>query len=160
MIDLPLLGRHFTWCHANGTTMSRIDRVIISMEWMEVWGDCTLWVCPRDVSDHCPLVLKYANNDWGPKPFRFNNYWIDHKFFKKVVEDSWRAQEVSGWMAFVLQEKLRGLKFRLKDWSKIEFGSMESRSKKLVEDIQELDLRGETMGLDTQEVEIEVAPSR
>jgi hypothetical protein len=30
---LPLLGRRFTWYHANGVAMSRIDRGLISPEW-------------------------------------------------------------------------------------------------------------------------------
>jgi exonuclease III len=91
LVDLPLLGRSFTWYHANGVAMSSIDRGWGSLEWIEEWGDCWVWVCPRGVSDHCPLVLKYAENDWGPKSFRFNNYWLDHKDFKKVVEDCWRG---------------------------------------------------------------------
>ncbi|MCI66388.1 endonuclease/exonuclease/phosphatase family protein, partial [Trifolium medium] len=37
MVDLPLLGCHFTWFHANGRTMSRIDRVMVSEEWREAW---------------------------------------------------------------------------------------------------------------------------
>ncbi|MCH81208.1 endonuclease/exonuclease/phosphatase family protein, partial [Trifolium medium] len=36
MFDLPLLGRQFTWFHTNGRTMSRIDRALVSPEWMEV----------------------------------------------------------------------------------------------------------------------------
>ncbi|MCI23116.1 transposon TX1 putative protein, partial [Trifolium medium] len=150
--DLPLLGRRFTWYHANGVAMSRIDRILVSTEWLELWGACSVWVCPRDVSDHCPLVLKNANNDWGPKPFRFNNNWLEHKNFKTVVEECWRDLEVSGWMDFVLKEKLRGLKFRLKEWNKVEYGSLESRLIKLVEDIKELDVRGEILGLDNHEV--------
>ncbi|MCI72025.1 hypothetical protein A2U01_0093288, partial [Trifolium medium] len=54
-------------------------------------------------------------------------------------------------MAFVLQEKLRGLKVRLKDWSMVEFGSVDVRSKKLVDEIQVLDIRGETLGLANHE---------
>ncbi|MCH84550.1 reverse transcriptase, partial [Trifolium medium] len=133
LIDLSLLGRHFTWYHTNGVSMSRIDRFLVSSEWLELWGDCTLWVCPRDVSDHCPLVLKNVNNDWGPKPFRFNNNWLGHNLFNKVVEDWWRETEVTGWMGFVLKEKLRGLKTRLKEWNMVEFGSLESRMKKLTD---------------------------
>ena len=30
--DVELLGRKFTWFHANGITMSRINRVLISEE--------------------------------------------------------------------------------------------------------------------------------
>jgi hypothetical protein len=104
LVDLPLLARRFTWIHANGLSMSRIDRCLVSLEWLEVW------VLPRDVSDHCPIVLKHSNLDWGPKPFRFNNYWLAHKNFLEVVEEAWREIEVGGWMGFVLKEKLRGLK--------------------------------------------------
>jgi len=58
--DLNVLGRRFTWYHPNGRSMSRIDRVLISEDWSQMWGDNSLWVLSRDVSDHCPLVLKYG----------------------------------------------------------------------------------------------------
>ncbi|WJX49459.1 hypothetical protein P8452_35893 [Trifolium repens] len=152
LVDLPILGRRFTWYHANGLAMSRIDRGWVSSEWLDEWGDCAVWVCPRDVSDHCPLILKYADNEWGPKPFRFNNYWLEHKNFKKVVEDCWRGQEVSGWMAHVLKEKLKALKLCLKEWHREEFGSVDNRICNIVEDISVLDIRGEASGLNNEEV--------
>jgi hypothetical protein len=124
LIDLPLLGRKFTWHHSNGRSMSRLDIILLSEEWLNGWGVCSLWVLPRDISDHCPLLLKKNNFDWGPKPFRFNNSWIGHKDFKSLVEDTWRSQHVDGWMGFVLKEKLKNLKMRLKGWSKEEFGGV------------------------------------
>jgi hypothetical protein len=110
--DLNVLGRRFSWYHPNGRSMSRIDRVLISEEWSQIWGENSLWVLPRDVSDHCPLVLKNGGWDWGPKPFRFKNFWLEHRKFKGVVEEAWRNHNVSGWMSFVLKEKLKGLKGR------------------------------------------------
>ncbi|PNY16691.1 cysteine-rich receptor-like protein kinase [Trifolium pratense] len=69
LVDLPLLGHRFTWYHANGRAMSRIDRILVSSKWLEVWGNCSLWVGPRDVSDHCPLTLKIeAQNQIAPTP--------------------------------------------------------------------------------------------
>jgi len=53
-----------------------------------MWGDNSLWVLPRDVSDHCPLILKYGEWDWGPKLFRFNNFWLENSKFKGVVEEA------------------------------------------------------------------------
>ena len=38
---------------------------------------------------------------------------------------------MSGWMSFVLKEKLKGLKGRLKVWNKEEYGGMEERVEKL-----------------------------
>jgi hypothetical protein len=157
LIDLPLLGRRFTWFHSNGISMSRLDRCLVSLDWVEKWGVSSLWVLPREVSDHCPLVLKYASSEWGPKPFRFNNHWLAHPNFFKVVDEWWRGQEVVGWMGFVLKEKLRGLKFRLKEWNKVEFGGLEGRVENLIVDINDLDVRGEIAGLTSNEVTIRKA---
>ena len=150
--DLNVFGRRFTWYHPNGRSMSRIDKVLISEEWYQCWGDNYLWVLPRDVSDHCPLVLKKGGWDWGPKPFRFNNFWLENKDFKGVVDDAWRSQNVSGWMGFVLKEKLKGLKATLKEWNKVEYGGMEARVEKLVVETQGLDEKGEEGVLSEGEV--------
>jgi hypothetical protein len=114
LVDLPLLGRRFTWFHSSGRAMSRIDRVLISDEWASRWGSVTRWALPRDVSDHCPLILKYSRDDWGPKPFRFNNFLLDNKKLQEVVESFWVHHKVEGWMSFVLKEKLKLLKSTLR----------------------------------------------
>jgi hypothetical protein len=88
LVDMPLVGRTFTWFHPNGVTMSRLDRLLISSSWADVWGVPTVWVLSRDVADHCPIVLKYSNSDWGPKPFRFNNFWLQNSSFKSLVTNS------------------------------------------------------------------------
>ncbi|GAU24549.1 hypothetical protein TSUD_148900 [Trifolium subterraneum] len=154
LVDLPLVGRRFTWYHANGRAMSRIDRILISDEWALRWGNCDLWVLPRDVSDHCPLILKYNQDGWGPKPFRFNNFWLQNKKLKEVVESCWSNLRVEGWMGFVLKEKLKGLKSTLKEWHKKEYESLEARVEELMGEISELDKRGEEVGLSQHEVEI------
>ncbi|KAK2430145.1 hypothetical protein QL285_028516 [Trifolium repens] len=153
LVDLPLMGRRFTWFHANGRAMSRIDRMFISDEWAACWGEGVLWALPRDISDHCPLVLKYNHNDWGPKPFRFNNFWLEHKKCVELVEAFWRGHHVEGWMGFVLKEKLKLLKPVLRNWHKEEFGGMESRIEELTVEINDLDVRGELVGLSSSEVE-------
>jgi hypothetical protein len=40
--DLNILGPRFTWYHPNGRSMSRIDRMLISEEWTQVWGESAL----------------------------------------------------------------------------------------------------------------------
>ncbi|MCI07963.1 endonuclease/exonuclease/phosphatase family protein, partial [Trifolium medium] len=58
LVDLPVLVRKFTWFHPNGRTMSRIDRALVSEEWILSSGHPSLWILPRAVSDHCPLVMR------------------------------------------------------------------------------------------------------
>lgn len=151
--DLNVLGRRFSWYHPNGRSMSRIDRVLISEEWGLLWGDSSLWVLPRDVSDHCPLILQHGGWDWGPRPFRFNNFWLENRAFKGVVEEAWRDHPFNGWMSIVLKEKLKRLKFIIKEWHKGEYGDMETKNEKLVEDISVFDVRGEEVGLNGEEIQ-------
>jgi hypothetical protein len=154
MVDLPLLGRQFTWFHSNGLTMSRLDRILISADWLSLWGSPTVWVVNRDVSDHCPLILRYNNDDWGPKPFCFNNYWIQNKQFKEVVVNAWNAQHITGWMRFVLKGRLKGMKGVIKEWSKEVYGKPETLKTTLVTQIKNLDLKSESVGLSVDEVSL------
>jgi hypothetical protein len=98
------------------------------------------------------LVLRYNNVDWGPRPFRFNNHWLQHKNFKVFVEEVWRYQPCEGWMGFILKNKLKGPKAKLKDWNKEIYGAMDTKILLLVEEIKEMDLRGEEGRLSDSDV--------
>jgi len=97
--------------------MSRIDRSLVSKEWGGYWGHYSLWALSRDVSDCFPLVLNMEVSDRGSKPFCFNNYWLENRKFKKVVEEAWGKYGDNGWMDFVLKAKLKGLKMDIREWS-------------------------------------------
>jgi hypothetical protein len=114
LFDSPILGRRFTWCQPNGGAMSRLDRFLLSDGWANLWGEASQWVLSRDVSDHCPVVLRYLEQSWGPKPFRFNNFWLAHRQFEEVVHHSWSRTRPVEWMAVRLSAKLKTLKADLK----------------------------------------------
>ena len=40
LLDLPIVGKKFTWFRSNGTTKSRIDRVLVFEEWLQCWPMC------------------------------------------------------------------------------------------------------------------------
>lgn len=63
LVDVPLLGRKFTWYQADGTAMSRLDRFLLSEGWIQEMGVSSQWSLNMDVSDHCPIILKWANQD-------------------------------------------------------------------------------------------------
>ena len=56
--DIPIVGRKFTWYRPNGTARSRLDRVIVSDEWLLQWPGSKQYILSRQVSDHCALVVK------------------------------------------------------------------------------------------------------
>lgn len=110
LIDLPLLGRKFTWENSvNATKWSRLDRFLIHSEWLSRFN-WKQWGLGRVLSDHCPIILKVDSRDWGPKPFRFLNAWTLHPKFKMVVKEFWESSDIQGWAGFRVARKLKGLK--------------------------------------------------
>jgi hypothetical protein len=126
--------------------------MLVSPEWFNVWGNSSAWVVPRDVSDHCPIILHYDLADWGPKPFRFNNFWLKNKKFKELVVDTWGSQNFTGWMGYILKDRLKGLKNVIKGWNAEVYGRPTERKKCLVDQILALDLKSELTGLSGEEV--------
>lgn len=40
----------------------------------------------RDISDHCAIWWTVDKEDWGPKPFKFNNEFFSYRKFILFVE--------------------------------------------------------------------------
>ena len=58
LVDLPLEGVLFTWFRDSGTNcMSRIDRTLALVDWVDHFRNVSQRVLPRVVFDHCPLLV-------------------------------------------------------------------------------------------------------
>jgi len=105
----PVLEEN-TWYRPNGKAKSRLDRFLISFEWLQQWPGSKQYVLDRQISDHCALVLKSNVVDWGPKPFRFLDIWQEDKEFENFIKSKWESYLVQGNEIIVLKEKLKMLK--------------------------------------------------
>lgn len=76
----------------------------------------------KDISDHIPVWLRCNVMNWGPKPFRTLNAWLEHRDFKGFVDQEWKKMSVTGSYSYVIKEKLKLLKHRLKWWNGVLFG--------------------------------------
>ncbi|CAL5430761.1 unnamed protein product [Camellia sinensis] len=146
-VELPMLGRKFTWSNSrdNGN-WSRIDRFILESEWLVVFN-FKCWGLPRTVSDHCPIVLKEDNRDWGPKPFQFMNCWVLHSDFLPMAEKVWLEDGSEGWAGYKLFKKLG----HLKEWNVTAFGNLSSQLRLAEEEFHQLDLIAESRELSVGE---------
>lgn len=79
---------------------------------------------PRYISDHCPIILHYSSQLWGPKPFSFKNHWLAQCNFSELVHSSLNNFISMGWKTLVLKEKLKSLKGVLKILNKEFFGKL------------------------------------
>ena len=58
----------------------------------------------------------------GAIPFRFENMWLKEEGFKELLRGWWF--NYSGSYSFILTEKLKALKIKLKNWNKEVFGKV------------------------------------
>ena len=150
LMDILMVGQKFTWYKPNGTAKSRIDRVLVSKEWMEEWSNSKQIVLSRSVSDHCALVIKDSCPDWGPKPFRSLDVWQKDSKFRDFVRSKWLSYEVYGRGLFVFKEKLKKLKSDLKVWNRDVFRDVNLKWEILKKKIEDFDARDDAGVLDEE----------
>jgi len=61
--EVPWVGRKFTWFRLNGSAKSKLDRILVSPEWLAKWPGSTQYTLDRNFSDHCPILLRFKHID-------------------------------------------------------------------------------------------------
>ncbi|XP_016191737.2 uncharacterized protein LOC107632587 [Arachis ipaensis] len=132
LVDLALTDRLFTWFR--GQSCSRIDRVLVSLEWLEVFPETRLRGGPRGLSDHCPLIMEVSQLRGGPRPFRSLDSWFTHDGFLRLVKEEWRTLGDRQFM-----DKLKALTNPLSRWHKKNFGDMDKRIRQFEDELKKVD---------------------
>lgn len=110
-------GAQFTWTNVrrdNSLIEKRLDRTICNDASLNLWTSISRCTLIRIGSDHYPLLLE-MKKDSGPHSsfFKFMKMWASHPNCIKLVQDVWKENMV-GCPMFVLSQKLKMLKFKLK----------------------------------------------
>ncbi|GJT53177.1 RNA-directed DNA polymerase, eukaryota [Tanacetum coccineum] len=152
LIEVPLGGSTFTWCHKSATKMSKLDRFLIS-----------------ETSNYCPYITKpilgtlsffYSDHN---TPYLASETVLDYALyiqilsslvgfrrrcvgvlgfggFDKFVEDNWRGAPVvasNAMSGFVY--KLKYLKVKIREWSKCNKRDTKSGKSSLQDELHVLD---------------------
>nr|XP_043611732.1 uncharacterized protein LOC122583387 [Erigeron canadensis] len=133
-------GCRFTFCKEDRGKfkLSKIYRVLVGNEVMDKWPNATLRALPRGLSDRNPLLLKIKNVNYGPKPFRFFNSWLDKGELEEVVHKAVESFVYNGPADLKLILKLKHTKKHVKQWreeSKVKDEEEMAKSKKELEEI-------------------------
>ncbi|KAK4410283.1 hypothetical protein Sango_0101300 [Sesamum angolense] len=122
LTDAGFEGEPFTW--SNKRVWRRLDRVLYSQEWAELFNSTRVSHLPRRLSDHHPLLISATRTeDKVPSSFRFQHMWIMHPNFQEMIKQSWGAL-IHGYGMYRLQQKLYRLKDHLKQWNRDIFGNV------------------------------------
>ena len=152
LVDLPLEGASFTWFRNLGSAcMSRIDRTLASVDWVDYFGNVSQRVLPLVVSNHCPFLVVAGNVKRGRSAFKFENMWLKEEGFVERVWHWWNGYRFSSSPSFILACKLKTLKEDLKKWNKEDFGDLAFRKKCLLSELLGMDAREDLSGLPQEE---------
>ncbi|GKC01818.1 cytochrome P450 [Tanacetum coccineum] len=162
LIDLPMGGRNFTRMNKYDTKLSKIDRILVSQHLTTLWPNSTLTALPRELSGHCPLILKTLSTDYGPIPFKFFNSWLLNRDFHNVVTHGWSTTDSAHFLlsqlnspdhpVINLKRKLQHLKSQIHAWRKGELTKNEHLIDSLKQKINVLEEKAENGSLDDQDM--------
>lgn len=90
--ELYMHGRRFTWTNeGDNPTLTKIDRVLVTVDWELDYTECLLQALSTGVSDHAPLYLTTSAPFTHKKRFRFEMYWTKLDGFEDAVRDAWKC---------------------------------------------------------------------
>nr|GEZ52252.1 putative RNA-directed DNA polymerase, eukaryota, reverse transcriptase zinc-binding domain protein [Tanacetum cinerariifolium] len=140
LVEVPLGGYSFTWCHKSAKKMSKLDRFLISVNLMCSCPSISSTSLDRFISDHRPIIMWEAHYDYGPVPFKFFYYWFELDGFDKLVEQTWLEANVNDQNSYSkFMNKLKYLKEKIWIWATLHKESLNSRKSILKAELANLD---------------------
>ena len=125
LIDLPMQGGIATWNGGrNNQSWARLDRFLVTQQWLDMFSGVAQCRMHRPTSDHFPILLMGGGIRRGPTPFRFENMWLKVDGFIDLLRGWWQGIEVRGRASFRLAYKMKVLKHNIKVWNREVFGRL------------------------------------
>lgn len=151
LIDVEAVGNKYTWAtrHRNTFMAARLDRALVTQNFLGNWDEVELVILPMLCSDHNPIRLRAANHvHSGPNPFRFQDMWTHHPDFIAFVRNNWNTPIHTANPATRVQAKLKWLKQHLKTWNadvyKNVFNEIQTATESLDATQQRISLEGDS----------------
>ena len=77
--------------------MSRLDRFLVSTNWLETYPEVIQVALPKPVPNHFPIMIDSECDGWGPSPFQFELMWLEEDQFPSMIQKWWEEVRVEGW---------------------------------------------------------------
>lgn len=118
LIDMELIGHQFTWERSRGKPgwmEVRLDRVVTTEAWLDLFPMPKLYNLEGSTSDHSPIILvpKKSEGRRCQNTFIFENAWLLDPMCSQIVKESWGGAEGED-----IQEKIQRCGERLSVWGK------------------------------------------
>ncbi|CAN1152522.1 Transposon TX1 uncharacterized 149 kDa protein [Linum perenne] len=116
LINVEFNGPEFTWTNkkVKGEKISsRLDRFLISCEWLENWPESSVSHMKARGSDHLPIFLQQVPTSSPSKRlFRFDNRWLELQEVRELVLAVW-SEPQAGLPMYKVTQKLKKIRHKL-----------------------------------------------
>ncbi|XP_074326876.1 uncharacterized protein LOC141664821 [Apium graveolens] len=136
LVDMDIVGHQYTWERSRGKpewTEVRLDRAVVTENWLEDFPLAKLYNLEGSTSDHSPIILmpKKSERIQIREKFKFENAWLVDPMCTQLVKESWEDAADSD-----IQQKLRKCGEVLKEWGKEVTSNFGDKIKKYKDDLK------------------------
>ncbi|GKV11183.1 hypothetical protein SLEP1_g22456 [Rubroshorea leprosula] len=139
VFDLQFSSAFFTWSNKQGENdrlWCKLDRVMANSTWVSTFPNTSVVFLNPQSSDHSPsLVIVDELMNEKPRPFRFCNAWAKDENFLDLVREGWSV-DIQGCPMFVVVQKLKLVKQKMKQLHKNRYGNLGGRIKDMAAELQ------------------------
>ena len=126
--EIPLLGRRYTWSNERESpTLVKLDRVLCTNDWEDIYPESLLQSQATEMSDHCPLILGLKEGILGKRRFHFESFWPNLPGFHEAVLHSWEEPVQPCCCLERISIKLKRLTRALQSWSQKQTGNIKEQ---------------------------------
>ncbi|XP_074278255.1 uncharacterized protein LOC141601848 [Silene latifolia] len=118
LMDIPAQEAFFTWNNKHevgAMVFSRIDRALITDDWLDRFPDTLTTFHPEGIFDHCPFTMVLRTVvEKRRSNFKYFDMWGHAEGFLNIVRKVWDTR-IDGVKMFQIVNKLKALKRPLKE---------------------------------------------
>lgn len=115
LIDLGYKGPAFTWTNrqsASDTIFQRLDRVLVTEQWFQIYPHAYVNHIPRIRSDHAPILLRTQDRPVAKRKFRVEAWWFGADGFQEACSAGWQQEQGGSW-----EDKTNDMKGSIREWA-------------------------------------------
>jgi hypothetical protein len=145
--------RVFSWSNNQRLPiMAALDRILVTTELDTKYPLAIVKMLSRGISDHSSMLLDLGgvcqDRDYL---FRFEKWWLQMEGFSEIVKNAWQTKCPSKEPMDIWQFKIRTLRKKIKGWSMNVEAKMRRKKKRILDEIDKLDIMAEHQPLIEQE---------